>query len=333
MNTLLHATGVALLCAGIMTGCSDTSVPSSPSATSIPLTVSRSAGATHAAINVTVAGTPVSLLFDTGSAGLMLFADSAPPVLENAAGIPFEQAFAGGVTLSGVETAASVTIAGVSTPGPIQIRLVQSASCLPQAPSCPAAEGIAGLARSLGVDGIFGAGFWAVGAVYSPLVQLDRPAPAAISVAWQGDAGHVELRDEAPGAQTLRMPAAPPGQLPNGVPAWNNQAVVVCWQIAAAARTCIPTTFDTGAAATSFPVGFPGASDTDIRRLPSGQTITATAEGSTEVLLSFETGRRLARDLVTVIPNATSANTGIGLFAAYEVVFTLADGGISFEPQ
>lgn len=317
----------------VLTGCS-TAPPEqtvTSGVTSIPLDVSKAKGSKRAVIQAEISGTSLTFLFDTGSVGLSIFATSAPEELASATGTSFQDSFADGVQVSGVIVPASVTVAGKTTGAPIDIGIIQSVSCVEETPDCDAATGMESFAKTIGADGIFGAGFWSNGSLFSPLLQLDGPTPAAVSVHWDGREGAVQLYSspqQMPG-NVAQMPSASPASLPNGAPAWDNQNVQICWQIQDAQSTCMPTVFDTGASAMSFPEGFPGTPDREVKELVSGTTITGTIDSGGQAFVSLITGKELGKNLVTVFPNTQMVNTGIGLFAEYEVLFSVQSGEIS----
>jgi len=301
----------------------------------LPLTVGRSAADRRATIGTTIGGASQTLLFDTGSSGISVFATAVPAGLASTTGAPFQQPFGGGVLLSGTTVSAPVAVAGRATNGPIAIRLVERATCIAGVPDCAAKGGIAALARSIGADGVFGAGLWASDAAYSPLVQLASGIPDSIGVTWRRSTGTVTLDpapDRAPVA-ALSMPPADPASLPNGANAWDNLEVPVCWRIGRAKQTCTATALDTGAAAMSLPVGFPGGPTTDVARLKRGTRITASASAGATPFLRFTTGRTLGEDLVTVIPGQPFVDSGLQFFAGYLIVFSLTDGTVRLHPD
>jgi hypothetical protein len=297
---------------------------------SLALSVGASQSDFRATIDVTLGGSDVTLLFDTGSVGLSVLSTAVPSDIASLTGEPFQEAFDGGVELSGVIVSVPVTIAGQSTSGPIAIRLVQSASCGSAAPDCPASGGIDSFSASIGADGILGAGFWSSGTVYSPLAQLGSGMPSSMAVYWDGDEGSVTFEPtlSSTPVASLQMPAADPNVLPNGADAWDNQTVSICWQISSSPQTCSETALDTGASAMSFPIGFPGGPTSDVNQFPSGQTITAAASSGATPFLNFTTGSTLGTDLVTVIPGEPGVNSGLQFFNEFIVVFSLTDGQV-----
>jgi hypothetical protein len=128
---------------------------------------------------------------------------------------------------------------------------------------------------------------------------------------------------------TLPIPSAAPATLPNGLPAWSNSSVSMCWQIGSAQSTCTSTSFDTGSSAMSFPIDFPGGPTSNVKEFPSGQTIKGSASEGAEPFLTFTTGKKLGSDLVTVIPGQTIVDTGIQIFRSFTVVLSIADGSIA----
>jgi hypothetical protein len=287
-------------------------------------------------IDVAIGEASQTLLFDTGSVGISVLSTSVSPSIAQLTGPSFQEPFDDGVVLSGVVVSAPVTVSGQPTAGPISLRLVQSASCGSQTPDCPARDGMSSFARSIDADGIFGAGLWATDSVFNPLLQLDSGQPGTVAITWGGERGSVALNGSVSSSPiaTVQMPAASPASLPNGLAAWSNDNVSLCWQMAEARQTCIPTVLDTGASAMSFPLDFPGGPTTNVKELPAGQTISAAGATGEPPFLSFVTGRELGVDLVTVIPGQSTVDSGIQFFRQFVVVFSLADGTVElFNPQ
>lgn len=298
--------------------------------TVLTLSGGRSQADLRATIRTAIGGASQDLLFDTGSTGISVFASAVPGAVSSLDGDPFQEPFGGGVLLTGVVVATPVRVGGRVSAGPVAIRLVRAATCDPGAPDCAARGGLDAFARSIGADGIFGAGLWSDGSVYSPLAQLAGGAPQSIAVTWRRGTGSVTfdpVLPHRPGA-TLRMSPGSPPTLPDGSAAWNNLDVTVCWRIDDAARTCTASALDSGAAAVSFPVGFPGGPTADPERLPRGHRVTASASAGAAPFLAFTTGRTAGRNLVTVIPGQPFVDTGIQIFAEFVVVFSLTDGRV-----
>jgi len=301
-----------------------------PGVQELPLAVGRSASDRRATIRTTIGGADLTLLFDTGSAGISVFAPSVPDAVTASTGGAFEEPYGGGVLLSGRTASVPVEVGGRPTSGPILIRVAQTATCVSGVPDCAAKGGIDALARAIGADGVLGAGLWSSDSVYSPLLQLGSGVPDTIAVTWRGSTGSVTIDpvlDRDPVA-TLPMTPADPPTLPNGVSAWNNLAVPICWRIGTAKRTCTATALDTGAATMSFPVGFPGAPTTDGAELGRRTRITASATAGAAPFLRFTTGRVLGEDLVTTIPDAPFVSSGLQFFADFVVVFSTTAGTV-----
>ena len=298
--------------------------------TTIALHVGRSRSDLRAVIDTMISGRPQTLLFDTGSVGISVLSNAVPVSVAQLSGAPFQEEFGGGVVLAGKVVSAPVSVSGLVTTGPIAIRLVQSASCNSQAPDCAAKSGLAGFSKSIGADGIFGAGFWATSNVYSPLLQLRAGLPTSIAVHWDDGNGWVKIGAVARSKPvvTLHMPLASSTNLPNGTAAWNNLELPICWQVARAVRTCAPTALDTGSSSMMLPLGFPGGPSRNSKDLPSGQSVTASATMAGPPFLRFVTGRTLGVNLVTAIPDQSTVDSGIQFFKDFNVVFTPTTGSV-----
>lgn len=331
------AAGLALLLAlATWTGPSQARVDSgSHRGLALPLTVGRSKSDRRATIRTTIAGASQTLLFDTGSTGVSVLATAVPEAVASMTGTPFQEPFGGGVLLSGVTVTLPVEVAGHATAGPIVIRVVRSATCVAGFPTCAAEKGIAAFATSIGADGIFGAGLWSDGSVYSALTQLEWGNPSSIAVTWNGRTGSVTL-DRVPGgspAAILQMSPGSPPSLADGTAAWNNLDVPICWRIGSGEPTCTATALDTGAAAMSFPVGFPGAPTADVATLRRGQKISGSVSERAAAFLAFTTGRKPGKNLVAVIPGQPFVDSGMQLFDEFLVVFSLTDGSVRLHPN
>ena len=334
----------ALVCLALLlgacSGSSDSGSSDSGQATavsgglSLPLAVGRSKSDRRATISTSIEGVSQTLLFDTGSTGMSVIATSVPDSVASMTGQPFQEPFGDGVLLSGVIVLVPVVVDGNATSGPIAIRLVQSATCDSGNPKCAAAKGLDSFSSSIGADGIFGAGLWADGVVFSPLSQLAWGTPTSIAVTWNGGSGSVTLNPtfDSASVASLQMPAGSPASLPNGVSAWSNLSVPVCWQIGVAQRTCTPTALDTGASALSFPINFPGGPTTNVKRLPSGERISASATETASPFLTLTTGKKLGTDLVTVLPGESSVDSGLQFFHEFVVTFSIAEGTVLLYP-
>ena len=331
---LLVVTALLAIVAGCSSSKKSVAGPPALDGLQIPLKIGKSESDMRATIETTIGGTGQTLLFDTGSAGLTVLSTAVPQSVSTMTGAPFQGAFAGGVVLSGVVVAVPLEVGGNATAGPISIQLVQSATCASSTPDCAAKDGMAAFGRSIGADGIFGAGLWSSGSVFSPLLQLASGAPSSIAVTWRGTEGTVSLDPTLDGSPvaTVSMPPGSPATLPDGPSAWNNLSTPICWQIDDAQRTCAPTALDTGASAMSFPIGFPGGPATDVKELPKGQNIGASASLGEAPFLEFTTGRSLGSNLVTVIPGQSTVNSGLQMFGELIVAFSLVDGTVSFFP-
>lgn len=297
----------------------------------LPLTVGRSKSDLRATISTTIGGATQSLLFDTGSTGLTVLSTAVPDSIASMTGSPIQESFGDGVLLTGVMVSVPVEIAGNATNGPIMIRLIQSATCGSTTPNCSAKDGIGAFAKSIGADGIFGAGLWSDNSVFSPLTQLAWGTANSIAVTWDGTAGSVTINPvlSAPAVATVQMPAFSPASLPNGNNAWNNLAVPICWQIESAPRTCLQTSLDTGASALSFPIDFPGGPTTNVKELAAGQRVSAAVSDTAPPFLDFTTGKKLGKDLVTVIPGQSAVDSGVQFFNEFLVVFSLTNGAVT----
>ena len=108
----------------------------------IPMHVVRGVfGEPRLGIDVTIGGTPVNLLFDTGSPGLRVLASAVPSNAARRTGMPAGGGYGTGLILQGEEGTATLAIGDAHTGRDAPIELVNGFSCAAQRPECPAANG------------------------------------------------------------------------------------------------------------------------------------------------------------------------------------------------
>ncbi|MGZ3497333.1 MAG: hypothetical protein ACXWNZ_05605 [Vulcanimicrobiaceae bacterium] len=109
-------------------------------------------------IDVTIGGTSIRVLFDTGSAGLRVVASAVSSNSTRRTGVPAGGGYGTGLILQGEEATATLAIGDAHTDGDAGVELVNGFSCSAQRPECPAANG--GTPEMFGrlFPGILGAG-------------------------------------------------------------------------------------------------------------------------------------------------------------------------------
>jgi len=174
----------------------------------VPLhVVSGAVGDDRLGIDVTIGGTTVRVLFDTGSAGLRILATAVPANAVRRTGRAAAGSFANGLILRGGEATATLAIGAVRSAGEQPIELVDGYSCGFLSPFCPSIgggapemfgglfPGILGVRNRVPVDGVccanpmpglanaVGERFTVHANLESPTLTLD-PDPAWVDAAF-----------------------------------------------------------------------------------------------------------------------------------------------------
>jgi hypothetical protein len=308
--------------------------------------IHRPSGGVRLAIPVQIGdGPPVEALLDTGSSGLRVLPGGMPHGEFRTTRTPAVAAFGSGVVLRGPVAEAVVRIGGLASAGPIRFQAVDSATCVPQRPQCPAHDMRLEDYR-IAADGQRGEGFLAIigiamgngprlAGVANPLAQLPGDASFMIDLPGYGaERGRLVINPTAAehaGFTAFNLPRNPADvALPNGVPGWITARLPGCVvNLSLNMRSCGPTLFDTG------------AESVDIATAPAG-TPTAAWPAGTPVRLEigtppamaamdFTVGQppRRSHEIVRVIPAGTGGpaiRAGVRPYFAFTVFYDQRNG-------
>ncbi len=305
-------------------------------AVSVPIRVVDYPGGGGKLLTVTVSihgSAPVDLLLDTGSSGLRVLASALGGADVGATSTPMSADF-GGIVLQGRKASAPLRLGDTTTSGPVDFQLIDDVTCAAGDPSCdPSAAGA--FFSDMGTAGILGVGLRTdPSGIYSPLAQLDAPLSDGFTVRTGGlgsSAGELVLgQRDLPGATPIALMQT--GTLPNAVPAWADDGISICYQVASTPTDppCTASVFDTGSNLdVLYAPGLP-AGDVDADGfLASGVRFEAT-EGSA-FHLDFTVGTPVTFSLDGVLVEQDDPFTilGVEVFLRYDVAFDLVDGRIA----
>ena len=283
-------------------------------------------------VNASVGGGPsIALLVDTGSPGVRVFADRAGTSGVTQTQNPVDVTFADGTRFAGVEASAPVTFGGLETNGPINVQLITAVSCGDGKPECAGSGGIEKFAQAQAFAGILGIGMQASD-IYSPISQLKSGSPKSFSIAANSTVGSATMtfntQPPAPLA-AFPIPQWTDPQLPNGYPAWASNQVQACWAYAAAATSCVPTSFDTGSPTLFTDRSIPGGPKLTGPVTP-GTTLALSAQPGGPPIWSVNAGNTPGKNTVQVqsLEGGSSVNSGISIFRSRLVTFDLQNGNV-----
>jgi hypothetical protein len=142
--------------------------------------VRLSDGVIRYSVPVSVGGTRLEAMLDTGSFGLRVLARALPPDQYAPTQIQRSLPFASGARLHGVIATAVVGIGGVSTGGPVPIQVVDQVDCVARMPNC-AASRVSPSQYGIGGNGLANEGFQAILglSLRSPHVYMGAANPLA----------------------------------------------------------------------------------------------------------------------------------------------------------
>ncbi len=304
-------------------------------------------------VRISIAGTPArSFLFDTGSGGLWVYANTIAHTKKTVRDLHIEvhNTYGSGLHYDGEAVEATVSFGNGLSVQNLPLVRVDKAYCVNS--HCKALYGTGDITRKLekerGLWGTLGADLQPKpifkGAHKSDLYN----ALFALGTAWTRFAvtpTELEASPSMKGFTTMALTRGPPtnGLLPNGAESWDRD-VPVCYTIADSSRTysgCVSTLFDTGA---EFGVTFETKAAAKLptqetahcgRILKSGVAFSArTSQG--KLLTKFKTGSRQNWNelkVATPMPSATpQVNTGITFYNRNEIIFDAARGRVGLRP-
>lgn len=342
-SRLVTAPLSALLCVALLSACSApaASPPStaSPSVVassdgdtqvastlSIPITVTSASGDPRLTTQITVAGgSPVTVLVDTGSTGLII-EQSAVGSDAVSTGSTLTQSYTSGSYSIGLSTGV-LGIAGAETGSDFEFGIITGGS---ESGSLGGTQGILGIQpQALSGDGTH---------LASPLLALPSPLDQGMTIdVPSSGSGSITLGQPTPAANAVTadlLQFTPAGTSPGGISLYRT-ALDLCWTIAELAQNCGPTVLDSGAPRTAFSnaiVSGPSTGSDGV--LNPGQSV-ALADSAGTALWSFTTGTTKGADMAVIesTGNGTDYNSGVGFFFTHVVAFDWTKGTASFTSQ
>lgn len=332
---LVVATFVAACASESATPTSSTSSSAVPSTTAgggdqpavveLPVRLAELQGSPRVTATVSVGGTELEVLVDTGSAGLLLDGDAVGGL---AADGPTTSLDVAAGTLTVASASAPVGLGSITT-DPIAVGVIQGMVC-GSGESCDRATAVSELLS--GTEGILGIGLSdddSTATVVNPLLQLPDPYGVGYELDLTGDSTVLRIGSVSVGSDSVTVPFEPlaPATFPDGTPAYSKDATL-CWTIGAS-QGCGLTDMDSGSPVTALASdaldGLPASGD-----LPSGTAVSVapgpSASGPSGALWSFTSGTTEAIDLVEVVPTLpppTTFNTGLGFFREHVLGYDL----------
>ena len=305
----------------------DTVTPAAPDPVTVPLTETASPSRLLATIEI--GGTPVTVLVDTGSVGLLVKATVLPAGAATPIAAAPPEAIAD-VQLTGTLARASVRVGPLTTHTPIPVELVTGGTCLPDRSSCRPSEAVT-LFGPYG--GILGIGTRSGRALTNPLWSLGpightyliHASPAAPALVLGAPAAGFVLNPLHPVAASGVAPTSG-GDLPRS---WR-AVIPICVSADGlpASPRCQTDIIDTGDPSLASLHAPPPT-----RSLPPERTVTISASdhrwATTEV-----TARHSSIDLWPTPPGASSDGViGLPVLAHLDIRYDLDAGTIGLRPH
>jgi len=314
-----------------------------PGTVTVPLVVGSDPGAAGKFLlaPVSVNGSaPIRTLLDTGSSGLRVFAWALDGTTVRTTSEATKTQFGGPELLLGHKASASVSIGAVAAPGSLTLELVESIGCAPGSTSCDPASFKKYLADS-GIQGVLGVGLRAdPSGIYSPLAQLAPPLSQGYLLRTSGfsskDAELVVGERALAGVKPLALQQA--GTLPNGLPAWADDAIQLCFKVSGAPTDppCSAGVLDTGSNLdVLYARNLPASLVTGDGLLASGVSFEAAIGQPPAFTLSFTVGSPATTSLDGVLVQQDEAFSilGIELFFRFDVAYDVAGGRIGLRAR
>ena len=284
---------------------------------------------------------PIHVVLDTGSVGLRVFSNLVPTGINKGIHITGPQdsiEYVDGTQFSGPVAQALVHIGKLTTTTTVPFQLVQSVTCDPTIPDCPASGG-ASQFEADGVDGIMGIGLtgpYQGDPTTNPLLSLPAPYRNSWSIAMQGGGrtlpapGTLILGAHNPTAPAADFALQQEGASVHGLPTWNDQ-FNLCWNVGGIS-SCELSVFDSGSDLTvlggtqfaSVPTNDPG----QIGTLTTGTAVQASQEVDSNPLWSFTSGGGAMQTVIVEPDGMNWVNSGVQAFYSFTVTYNEASGTI-----
>jgi len=284
---------------------------------------------------------PINVILDTGSVGLRVFSDLVPTGTGKGIDVTSAQdeiEYVDGTQFSGSVSDALIHIGSLTTTRVVPFELVQSVTCDPTIPECPASSGSSGFQND-GVDGIMGIGLsgaYTGDPITNPLLALPAPYQDSWSIAMSGNgatlpaSGALVLGAHDPGNAGAEFALQEQGASALGSPTWNDQ-FNLCWNVGGLS-SCEMSVFDSGSDLTVLSgTNFANTSTVDpgeISVLTSGTNVQVTQQVDGNPLWSFNAGSG-TMGTVLVEPNGIDyVNSGVQAFYSFKVTYDELHGEI-----
>lgn len=269
---------------------------------------------------------PFSVMLDTGSVGLRVFA-GAWGTKPTSVQLRSERitTTSAGQNFKGAVGRAPMTFSGVTTTFPVPFQYVNASSPY------------IGLWKARNVYGILGIGTGS-GDLTNPLVAL----PGTLGLRWSVNfkrqiagvsrLGALVLGAEAPADSVMSFSLPPLGKNVNGALLWDDHSARGCWRFGIRPEWCGNTWFDSGF--TKMRVKgriFKNLPQKIAGQLNAGTRVELAAPGSAFVAHKFLGGNQDSRNFVRVLPvGVGTINTGNSFYFDYTVTYNVAIGHIYF---
>lgn len=313
-------------------------------ATAHTLTIALRSPADDARPDITVRvgdDAPIDVVLDTGSVGLRLFSDLVPTGTGKGIHVTGQSdsvEYVDGTQFSGPVAQALVHVGKLTTTTVVPFQLVQSVTCDPTIPDCPASGG-ASQFQADGVDGIMGIGLsgpYPGDPTTNPLLSLPAPYRNSWSVAMQGGGrvlpapGTLVLGAHDPTAPAADFSLQQAGASVHGLQTWNDQ-FNLCWSVGGIS-SCELSVFDSGSDLTvlggtgfaSVPTNAPG----QIATLTTGTAVQASQEVDSNPLWSFTSGDGAMQTVIVEPSGINWVNSGVQAFYSFTVTYDEVNGSI-----
>jgi hypothetical protein len=308
--------------------------------TTVPLQMIAENVGYQPGVTISVAGGPPStVIFDTGSTGLYIFASQVGNLNLRETHHPVTYGYGDGERYEGELVYAPVTIGGVTTQ-PIPIVVVKRAYCSNIKPDCPVKnDDPNNPVAHFGIYGTMGVGMTMIpkDKVYSPLRALPGNYGNGFIIQGLSEQGGSLVLGLTPnntaGFSQVQLPQK--GTYPDGSPMYDDKSLMVQYTIAGRTKE-LPTAFDTGGNEpphffSDNSLGFPEAKKAKI--VPAGKNFEAILENGFD--WSFVTTKQVGPHQVKFKPKPANAepwfNTGVGFFYQFDVLYDYANGKLGFQ--
>jgi hypothetical protein len=318
------------------------SAPAGPVDVPMAITEVASDGSKRFSVPIQVGGSPLDVLLDTGSEGLVILQGAVPDsAFVSVTTQSLDYVYGGGLSLTGVYAYAVVTIGGLSTPAPIPVMLVTAVGCTPSSPNCggkgktPADETLFGPYRA-----ILGAGMSNSGTFGNPIVQLPgHPSFVVQASAYDADAGGTlrmgPTAEEVSTFATYQLSPDNGGRLANGTPSWNDRFPGCVHNRSSGVDYCESVFLDCGACPSYIYWTSDGGATTVLSRALLEVTIGPPSAPIGQYSFTSGSAPVPGVDEVLLVPSVQGGeiNVGTAVYFRYDVLWDQFDGIIGLAPH